>query len=362
MTMVSNTKVTFTSRLFRNLVNICLIPLEIEWTDKQVTFKMCSKSTAGFIFYQIISVAVSFSLWQYVVGISKLVEFWKNMINQSNSTDFITYVTFIAMNMFGLFHFKFFKDFTKVSKSLILSEILPWPKHGGTLVGITVLNIIACICWGVFTFKARVEINFTMLIGVILSYSFGYLYSFFILSFLNLLILSWLELFSLICDTEGVSNVYQHSKKCLRLFKSLQDGLETTFFAFFASIQILIVISVYMCISTAFFGPYEFVTNIVVSICYLQMFLFCSIVIFVLTTSAENAYSSLRNLIKPLNLMVMKETDEEVKMNVQMLLKDLEQTPPLHGCGYFVLTRGTLTSIVSNTVTSLIILLQFRNS
>ena len=92
------------------------------------------------------------------------------------------------------------------------------------------------------------------------------------------------------------------------------------------------------------------------------MFLFCFSVIFVLTTSAEKAYSSLRNLTKPLNFLLMKETEEEVKMNVQMLIKDIEQTPPLHGCGYFVLTRGTLTSIVSNTVTYLIILLQFRNS
>ena len=140
--MTTSSKLTFTSRLFRLLVNICLVPLEIEWTDKEVNFKICSKATAGFIFYQIVSVTVSYFLWHYVIGISKLFEFWKNMLNHTNSTDFITYVTFVSMNIFALFHLKFFKDFAKLSKYLIFSDELPWPKQGGILLGTTILNII----------------------------------------------------------------------------------------------------------------------------------------------------------------------------------------------------------------------------
>ena len=45
---------------------------------------------------------------------------------------------------------------------------------------------------------------------------------------------------------------------------------------------------------------------------------------------------------------------------VKMLIKELASTGPLSGDGYFDVGRGTLTSMVSTTITYLIILMQFR--
>ena len=44
-----------------------------------------------------------------------------------------------------------------------------------------------------------------------------------------------------------------------------------------------------------------------------------------------------------------------------MLIKELASTGPLSGDGYFDVGRGTLTSMVSTTITYLIILMQFRD-
>ena len=117
-----------------------------------------------------------------------------------------------------------------------------------------------------------------------------------------------------------------------------------------------------MCISTAFLRPYDNLSNIIVSVCYALMFLFCAILLYLLIIASENAHNSLQKLTKSLNIIVMKEKDEDTRINAQLLLKEIENIPPFNGNGYFELKRETLTSITSTTVTYLIILLQFRGS
>ena len=121
--------------------------------------------------------------------------------------------------------------------------------------------------------------------------------------------LSWIEYFSKICEANITltSNSIQQSQKCLNIYKSIQNGLGIPFCHYFISFQILIVITLYMCISTAFFGPYDILSNIIVSICYALMFLFCGTTLYFLIIASENAYTSLQKLSKPLNIIVMKE-------------------------------------------------------
>ena len=47
---------------------------------------------------------------------------------------------------------------------------------------------------------------------------------------------------------------------------------------------------------------------------------------------------------------------------IELKLKELEEVRPLSGNGYFEIGRGTLTSIVSTSITYFIILLQFKQS
>ena len=104
------------------------------------------------------------------------------------------------------------------------------------------------------------------------------------------------------------------------------------------------------------------ITNIVVTICYAIIALYNSFGICVQTLSAEKAFTSIQRLAIPLNKSLIGETRDENIQDVKLLAKEIENIPPLSGNGYFEIRKGTISSIVSNTVTYLIILLQFRTS
>ena len=63
---------------------------------------------------------------------------------------------------------------------------------------------------------------------------------------------------------------------------------------------------------------------------------------------------------KVVNLGQIEETQQ--RNIIELKLKELEDVRPLSGNGYFEIGRGTLTSIVSTSITYFIILLQFKQS
>ena len=83
-------------------------------------------------------------------------------------------------------------------------------------------------------------------------------------------------------------------------------------------------------------------------------------ILYCITLTAEEAYDALQSLNTPLEKMLVNENDLTRKENIKATMRKLEKMRPLNGNGYFNITRETLTSIVSTTITYLIILLQFR--
>ena len=68
----------------------------------------------------------------------------------------------------------------------------------------------------------------------------------------------------------------------------------------------------------------------------------------------------LRMLVTPLRQMLVETLDVSRTKQLDILIKEVESAGPLSGNGYFDIGRGTLTSIVSISLTYFIILLQFR--
>ena len=100
--------------------------------------------------------------------------------------------------------------------------------------------------------------------------------------------------------------------------------------------------------------------NIILSVCYFSMTAYYMTILYCFTLTAEEAYDALQSLNTPLEKMLIKENDSTKKEIIRATMRKLEKIRPLNGNGYFNVTRETLTSIVSTTVTYLIILLQFR--
>ena len=80
------------------------------------------------------------------------------------------------------------------------------------------------------------------------------------------------------------------------------------------------------------------------------------------TMTAEKAHQDLKSLATPLQHALVLESDQPKIQSLKILLKEVENVGPLSGNGYFDISRGTLTSIVSISVTYFIILLQFRTA
>ena len=87
-------------------------------------------------------------------------------------------------------------------------------------------------------------------------------------------------------------------------------------------------------------------------------------ILYILISSSENSFGKLQSLKKPLEDLISQK--EELQRNqveqIKFLIKDVENSRPLNGNGYFELNKGTLTSIVSISLTYFIILLQFRST
>ena len=348
------------SRYFLFLLKIGLIPLKMDLTTKKLTFKMWSRPTACYLLYYFISGFLLDFSSLYIWGYQNWITFFINMY-KINVTDFLTYISLIVFNIASYFQFRVFNDITKISSELTLSKTLAWPKHGTTFLCTSILCTIFQIMWAVFLINSLIEISQSSLIWITVAFSLNFVLFSTVLFNLLLFYLIWMEQFSKICG-EDVFDPIQHSQRCLTIFQSIQDGLSVGFCRYFFSFQIMIVISLYMGISTIYFAPYNLITNIIASIFYGLLFLYSGFILYVLTVAGENAHNSLQKMTKPLNIMAKMEKDEERRTNAQLLLDEIKNTPPLNGNGYFELKKDTLTSITSTTITYLIILLQFRSS
>ena len=297
------------STFFKLLLKVSLIPLTLNTSSNQLKFKMFSKPTLLFNLYILITYGINFLCLYAIIGVDKIKEFWTNMCNQSEKTDFLTYAAYIIIYGFGNSTLKTFKDITKISNDLLLHQNLVWPERGGLLIFMSLIGNIAIITWAVLTFNARVTNNPNMLIGTIISLSSLYTFTIFTHFVLEIFFRSWMETFAMICDDMQPNfGIIQHTQKCFKIYKSIQDGIGEALLGLFMVGQILIVISLYNCISTAAYQPYDTLTNIAVSICYAIIAMYNSFVIYGQTLSAEKAFTGIRKFVEPLREALIGET------------------------------------------------------
>ena len=76
------------------------------------------------------------------------------------------------------------------------------------------------------------------------------------------------------------------------------------------------------------------------------------------TLTLESGYNNLQSLKPPLqDLLLGQRYDRQLVKNI---IKEVENTKPLSGNGYFAITKGTLTGMLSVGITYIIILVQFK--
>ena len=97
-------------------------------------------------------------------------------------------------------------------------------------------------------------------------------------------------------------------------------------------------------------------------VAYPLITIYSAMVLYSITMTAESAFEKLKNLTITLQQRMVKEKDPVEQMKIRFLIEKVEKTKPLSGNGYFEISKSTLASITSISVTYLIILLQFRTA
>ena len=76
----------------------------------------------------------------------------------------------------------------------------------------------------------------------------------------------------------------------------------------------------------------------------------------------DAAFRALGNLRVGLQEQLVDKEKESEKEEIRNLIRDVEKTGPFSGLGYFKITKSTLVSMASVSITYIIILVQFRQA
>ena len=367
MVLIKMQKKSSLAKFFEILLKTGVLPLVLDKETNQLKYKIFSKPAYLSWFYGLLFLSVFAFFNIYMFGITPLTTFWVILLSSSNKTDALAY---FALNIFVLATIPlgfpmFLRDIVKISSILTLNENLKWPKHGVRLVFVSSLNCLAVIVWSILTFESamlsRPNFGNYDITWMIIGNSTIMLFQQVNLFILLLFSLTWIESFTFICQDIKTTNILKHSLLSMEIFRSLQNGLGRTFLIVFSTFQFLTILSLYMSISTMFFGTSGILYNVSISICYIIMVTYNTTILYSLTVAAEEAFESIKTFETYLvDLISQENTNSSVK--IRSILRETDNVRPLNGNGYFELKKETLTSIFSTLVTYLIILLQFRNA
>ena len=76
----------------------------------------------------------------------------------------------------------------------------------------------------------------------------------------------------------------------------------------------------------------------------------------------DAAFRALGNLRVGLQEQLVDKEKESEKEEIRILIREVEKTGPFSGLGYFEITKSTLVSMASVSITYIIILVQFRQT
>ena len=171
-----------------------------------------------------------------------------------------------------------------------------------------------------------------------------------------------MEKFVSLCETKDRGKEIPRARRCIELYSAFQEGFGTFFFFVFSVTQLLSIFTLFLTISQSIGSDDPLLVKLLYSFGNLVVTSGLILNITGLTFILETGYTSLIGLTKPLQEKLLQQMDGSERGIIKNTIKDLEQMQPLTGNGCFAITRGTLTAMVSVSITYIIILVQFKMS
>ena len=176
-----------------------------------------------------------------------------------------------------------------------------------------------------------------------------------------ILVSSWMEKFIKLCQEPDIENHVSHSKYCLGLYCDIQEGFGAFFLFVFSLTQFFVIVSLYLAlpiVTSLFEGfwldPFVYATGM------LSVSVALIINIVDLAFLLEKVSMSVKGLARPLRELLVLEHAKSERQIIKNIIKDIEEAGPLHGKGFFLITRNTLTGMMSVGITYIDLQVEFK--
>ena len=178
----------------------------------------------------------------------------------------------------------------------------------------------------------------------------------------TLIVSSWIGKFIELCRGITRFNDISDVENCIKIYFTIGKGFGMYFLYVFGVSQIFAIFTFFMGITTMI-GPIEsFSLDISLAFGFFCFFfgLICSIIDF--ACILDDGYQAMTELVRPLQDRLLMIEEKFERQQIENLIRDIQRVGPLSGKGFFQITRGTLTGMLSVSVTYVIILIQFRTT
>ena len=355
---------SFMANIVRFLIKICFIPVNYDMIEQKISFRFCS---SAFITFFIINYGILLSsnvlLYSTTASIQdKITEYMENL----NIIDFISDI------IFGLFTswlapcclVLLAKGIPKI-EVIALADDLKWPTHGGKHILSLFLCVLGALAptvalWVMMFDKGNVNISTSESVLINLIYFVQYVLYGVCWTIPILMVSIWMEKLISMSKDKSPCDEIERAQTCIELYKSFNSGFGSYFLFMFSFTQVSLIFSFFISISRVLGSNETALVKVIIS---LGNFLASSgmmVNIACLTFVLEDGYKSVTSLVQQLQDKIM--SDVPNRRLIKNIIKELESIKPLTGNGYFSISRGTLTSMVSVGITYIIILVQFKIS
>ena len=344
------------------LVKICFIPVYFNPVERRLTFRVCSTET--FLFFFIYMGLLSCLNISGFLAMHTVKEVVIEYYNNANIIDAIS-ALLLGFLMSGLLPYS----------PLLLARGIPsvpaifqagdpkWPKHGvkhilSWLLLSSGYFIMNTSFWSQMLKRVDVPVHILSLIYVSPSLQQSLAPLYFVVPIL--VISAYMEKLIAMCNENAPGKEIQQARRCLEVYKAFESGFGPFFCFVFGVTQILMIFSFFMSFSRALGANEPVSVKVGSSFGTLLISFGLMLNIAGLTFTLESGYKSVKSLVKPLQEQLL--VDASDRMIIKNSIKEIEDLNPLTGNGYFSISKGTLTSMLSVGITYIIILVQFKIS
>jgi len=176
-----------------------------------------------------------------------------------------------------------------------------------------------------------------------------------------ILVKIWLENFKIKCGYTS-SDYFVNYRDCFNLYTNYEEVLKNFFIAFFGSSQILSIVIIFLSISSLLSEvPYS-LDDLIIFAGLLSAFTGVIMSLTSLTEVVDSCFQALQGIRKEIQEKLLLCGEDKERQKLQYLLQRVEVLGPMSAGGYFEITKSSLISMLSVSLTYIIILVQFQLS